>query len=331
MSVKTFQSMSPNAQDTSRGPSQSIWGDFPIAEMLQSMSGGYGEGGIVIQDDFCPMATPSNVTPAIGVLGQWAMWGAAGTTVTDGIEEGGVAKIDGSTTNKSFILTSNAGAFRFIGPTAAFAISGGRFAMEMRIALGSIAASQQGVFFGLCDNTGSQINSSDTTVIASGGNTLTTTKNLIGFFNRTTTCPSDFSVVYQPAAGTAVYPTSLTTPVTTVTGAVMAAYAASTIKGQGTGFVKLGMTFDPTPGNTQILCPASPPSGQTAGNLYQPTIQFYVNGQLVPNFINYGAIMKAATFPNNCVYSPVFNYMNVAGSTAPVYLDWLRFAQVPTF
>lgn len=329
MAVISAQYRTPVSQDTGRLPSQSIWGDCPLADLM-FMHGGLDNSGTLVQDDFCPVATPSNTTPAIGVLGQWACWLASGMTVVDGVEEGGVVKLDGTTANKSSILTSNAGAFRFIGGSTGFAYTGGKFWMEFRIALGSIASSQQGVFIGLADHTSSQINSSDTTIIASGANTLTTTKNILGFFNRTTTGPADWSVVYQPAGGTAVYPTGLTALVNNVTAANQAAYAASTDKGQGTGFVKIGMVYDPTPGNPSIVAPSSPPSGQTAGVLYKPLFKFFVNGQQHAKFIDPG-IAKATTFPTNCVFSPVVNYMNEAGATAPVYLDWVRFAQLSSF
>lgn len=313
-----------NAADTSRDMSQNVWRCVKGWDTIGSRPG----RGVKIADDFEQFATVSGAA-AIGNIGKWAAWAASGQTMVDGIEEGGVAKMDGGTANKSTILTSNSASFRFTGASTAYSYTGGNFAMEMRIALGSVAASQQGVFFGLCDNTSSQINSSDTTVIASGGNTLTTTKNLIGFFNRTTTCPSDFSVVYQPAGGTAVYPTGLTTPITTVAGSAMSAYAASTSKGHGTGFVKLGMTFEPNP-QGMLQAPATCPSGQTAGVLYRPVIKFFVNGVQAAAFLH-GGIIQAATFPVNCLFAPVFNYMNIAGGTAPIYLDWLAFAQEPSF
>lgn len=327
MAVLTAGYDANTVTNTSRGPSASIWEDCPV--MLIKEQSMEGSGGTYIWEDF-DLAPEPSAGAAIASYGRFSSWGAAGTTITDAVEEGGVAKINGTTANKSFILSSNAGAFRFLGGSTGYAYTGGKFWMEFRIALGSIAASQQGVFVGLADNTSSQINSSDTTIIASGGNTLTTTKNLFGFFNRATTGPADFSFVYQPAAGTAVYPTGLTALVNNVTGANIAAYAASTDKGQGTGFVKIGMLYDPTPSNGSVLAPSSPPSGQTAGTLYKPLFRFYVNGLLHAKFINPG-IAQAAAFPTNAVFSPVFNYMNIAGGTAPVYLDWLRFAQLPSF
>lgn len=327
MAVKTNQYSSRITQDTGRGPSMSIWANCPIEDILQNMGGGIGTYGYTVQDDFCAIPTPSNTTPAIGTMGQWAVWAASGMTFTDAAQEGGVLKFDGTTANKSSILTSNAGSFRLVGASTAFPYFG-RFWCEMRIALGSVSASQQGVFFGLCDQTSSQINSSDTTVIASGANTLTTTKNLIGVFNRTTTGPADFSAVFQPAGGTAVYPTNLTTLVNTVTGSNMAAYAAGT-NGQGTGFVKIGFTFDPKPENEPLII-SSASTGQTVGTIAKPLIQFFVNGVPAPAFLT-STNLAATTFPVGCVFSPVFNYMNEAGSTAPVYLDWVRFAQVGSF
>jgi len=337
VATKTAQYASLIAQDTSRGPSQGVWFDCPIEDFQQGLGGGIGTSGYLVEDDFCPAGQMAinQVSNAFGVasFGKWAAWfGSATLTILDAIEEGGVLKINSSSTdaNKSIILTSISSMFRFLGASTAFNYTGGKFWMEARIALGSIAASQQGVFIGLADNTSSQINSSDTTVIASGGNTLTTTKNLFGFFNRTTTSPADWSVVYQPAGGTAVYPTGLTTIFNDVTGANQVAYAASTEKGKGTNFVKLGMVWDPSPGNPSIAAPATPPAGQTAGTIYKPLLKFFVNGQQHPKFLNPG-IAQATTFPLNSVYSPVIQYMNIASASAPVYLDWVRFAQLGSF
>lgn len=335
MAVKTNQYISQIAQDTSRGPSQGIWGDCPVEDFIQAFGGGIGTAGYLVQDDFCPVATPSNTTPAIGVLGQWANWSAAGTTVLDAAEEGGVAIINGTTTAKSFILTSNAGMFRLVGNTP-FNLVGGKFWMEFRIAVGSIAASQHAIFCGLADNTGSQINSVDTSIIVAAGTSLTTTKNILGFFKTavsgtpTGTLQSDWSAVYQPAAGTAVYPNSLQQLSTTVVGSPMAAYAASAPVGKGTGFIKLGMVYDPGAAVPTTPAPATPPTGQTQGTLYRPTIKFFVNGQVAPAFLA-NVNLQASTFPNNCVFSPVFNYMNISGASAPVYLDWVRFAQLASF
>ncbi len=311
--------------DTSREPSAQLWMDCPWNSLVARPA-----SGVTLWEDFTVL--PSIATSgAVGTAGQWSAWyGATTLTIADQPEEGGVIKIDTSTTdaNKSVILTTKTSSFRFMGASTAYKFNGGRFWMEFRIALGSVAASQQGVFIGVADHTGGQINASDTTIIASGGNTLTTTKNVLGFFNRTTTCPSDFSLVYQPAAGTAVYPTGLTTPALTTGGAAMTAYAASTDKGQGTGFIKIGMRYNKN-GPVRVA-PSTCPSGQTAGTKYQATLEVFVNGIRAAAFLNPG-IMQAATFPLTSAYAPVIQYMNVASGTAPIYLDWVRYAQEASF
>lgn len=328
MSVNTNQYRSPTSQDTSRAPSASIWGDCPVADLLQNAS--LGGTGVLIEDDFCPVGEPSSAT-SIGSCGKWASWSGSGSTITDGVEEGGVAKINGSTGGKSLVLTSKAGAFRFIGGSTNFNLVGGKFWMEFRVALGSIAASQQGLFIGLSDTTGSAINATDVITMAVGGDLLTVSQNnVFGFINRTTTSPADFAFCWNPASATSVYPAALNNLVNKVTGANMVAYAASTDKGKGTNFVKIGMVYDPTGDKTAIPAPASPPTGMTAGTLYKPLIQFYVNGQLHPQFLS-AAVLQAATFPVNTVFSPVIQYINIAGATAPIYLDWVRFAQLATY
>lgn len=314
-----------------------------MADFQQDRGGGTGgggqgagtTGGVEIWDDFCPMPSPGTQAGAlggIGNLGQWAAWLDTSQTVVDGVEEGGVAKFTGAATaNKTTTLTSNAGTFRFVGASTAYTLNPAKFAMECRVAFSSIASGEAGFFFGLADSTSSQINSSATTILAASGNTLTTTKNLFGLFRRATTNPTDFSVVYQPAAGTAVYPTGLTTLVTTVTGAAIAAYAASTDVGKGTGFVKVGMVYDPTPGRPALAAPASPPSGMTAGTLYRPVLTFYVNGVMCSQFLGAG-IMQAATFPLTSSYCPVISYSNQNGATATsIFLDWVRFGSQASF
>lgn len=314
-----------NAQDTTRAPSPAVWKDISWSKMIADPA----RHGIAIFDDFDRLPY-SLTTNAESNFGQWDAWIGSSQTIGDGIEEGGVAKLDGGSANKSTTLSTRTGCFRFVGASTGYTLVGKKFAMEFRIALGSVSASQQGVFIGVADHTSSAISSSDTTIQASGGNTLTTTKNIFGFFNRTTTGPADWSVVYQPAAGTAVYPTGLTTLVNTVTGSNMSAYAASTDKGKGTGFVKIGMRFDPTGSAQFTAAPATCPSGQTAGTVYRPTVTFYVNGVQAPAFLHPG-ILQAATFPLTSVYSPVINYMNIAGGAAPIYLDWVRFGQGASF
>lgn len=335
MAVNSADYSSPFSQDTSRGPSQSIWSQFQIADAQQDRGGGTGGGGIEVWDDFCPVPSISTGA-AIGTVGQWAAWLGSGSTLLDGVEEGGVVKINGTTDDKAVILTSNAGAFRFMGASTAYTFNPAKFGMEFRIALGNVSTTNlHGIFIGLADNTSSQINSVDTTILAAGGTAFTSTKNIMGFYKAPTTASqtgyslADWGFAYQPASGTAVYPSALATLVTTVTGSAMSAYAASTDVGKGTGFVKIGMVYDPSPGLPAQVIPASPPTGMTAGNLAKPVLRFYVNGQLCGQFISRD-VMAAATFPLTSVYSPVICYLN-QGASAPIYLDWVRFYQQASF
>ena len=339
MAVNTNDYSSPLSQDTSRGPSQSIWSQFQVGDAQQDRGGGTGGPGVEIWDDFCPLPSPTTQGGAlggIGGLGQWASWLDTSQTVLDGNEEGGVAKLTGAATaNKTSFFSSNAGMFRFFGASTAYTQNPAKFGMECRVAFSSVASADCGFFFGLADSTSSQINSSATTILAASGNTLTTTKNLFGFFKRATTNYSDFSFVYQPAGGTAVYPTGLTTLVNTVTGSNLAAYAASTDVGKGTGFVKIGMVYDPTSANPAVVTPASPPANMTAGNLRRPTLRFYVNGQLHGQFISFADINPGSSsnaFPGTASYCPCFGYSNQNASTAHiVYLDWVRYYQQASF
>ncbi len=330
MAVKTNRYRNRTVQDTSRGPSNAIWGDCPIIALREGLGGG-GEDtfGFLIEDDFVATGTPGS-TAAITSMGQWAAWCAASTTVTDAAQEGGVFVVTNSgTASKSLTLASNAGAFRMVGASTNFKHYG-KLWFECRVALGvSVAASQQAVFVGLADNTGSQINSSDVTVIASGGGTIGTVKNAIGFINRTATNPADFGFAFCPAGGSVVHPTNLQTLVTTVAGAVLAPWAVGT-DGVGTGYVKLGFVWDPTADNPAIPI-TSASSGQTAGAVKVPLIQVFVNGQLAPAFLT-STNTDITTFPVNAVFSPVISVMNIqtGGSATNAYIDWIRVAQLGT-
>jgi hypothetical protein len=57
--------------------------------------------------------------------------------------------------------------------------------------------------------------------------------------------------------------------------------------------------------------------------LFKPLIRFYVNGLVLPAFLD-TTNLAATTFPTGCCFAPVINYMNVAGGTAPNYVDWIR-------
>jgi hypothetical protein len=128
------------------------------------------------------------------------------------------------------------------------------------------------------------------------------------------------------AGGTVQYPTNLQTLSTTVTGAALTAYT-TVANGASTGFIKLGMLFDPTAANPPIPAPASV-NGQIAGTVYRPVVQFFVNGQLAPTFLDAGLVQKS-TFPTGWM-SPVIAFGTQANSAA-AYVDWIRVAQLASF
>lgn len=318
-------------QETQRAPSSSIWYDCPVEDLRQSFPGfvNTGQGGILVGDDF--VTAGQSGTTGLQSFGQWSCWGGTTTAVavTDAVEEGGVLKILGATTaHTQFVLSSLAGAFRLEGPTSAFALTGGKWWMECRIAVGGVTTGNMGIFCGFMDNT-SSVTGAANRCLASGGDAVATTNNSIGFVYRESV-GNDWTVSFCPAGGSVVYPTNLTTLVNTVTGSNLSAYAASTVKGQGTGFVKLGMRFDFTGQNRAIPC-TSATANQTVGTLYQPIITFYVNGQRLPTFLA-AADLQLSTFPNNCLFAPTFGYDWETGTTAAAaYLDWMYFAQMSTF
>ena len=319
-----------NIADTSRRLSAGLWKDCPF----EHFRGRPGEGVFIFEDfERMPYSLTTNAESNFGL---WDAWIGTTGSIGDGLEEGGAAKFDNSGANKACTLSSRAGSFRFVGASTAYNLNPGRMWMEFRIAVASIAASQHGVFIGFADSTGSAISSSDITIVAANAVSLTTTKNLFGLFKTATDASptglltADWSAVYQPAAGTAVYPVGLRQLMTTVASAPMVAYAASTDKGHGTGFVKIGMLYDPSGSPPFQQAPATCPAGQTAGNLYRPVMKFFVNGVPAPAFLHAG-ILQAAAFPLTSVYSPVICYQNLAAATAPVYIDWVAFAQEASF
>jgi hypothetical protein len=329
IAVKTCQWANRLVQDTSRGPSNGLWYDCPLEDFIQNFGGGISTPGTLVQDEFEIAGQPA--LNANSDLGQWACWADTGSLFTDANEEGGVVLLNAAVAGKSIVLASNAGGFKIVSGASGFPL-GQKMWFECRVALASIASTVNGCFVGLADNTGSQITSANNTLLTTTADTFATTKGIFGFQNRCITSPTDWSVVYNVAGGTVQYPTNLQTLVNTVTGSAAAAYAAVT-NGNGTGFVKLGFVFDPTAGNPAQIISSLPSSGQTAGNVAKPLIQFFVNGQLCGTFLT-STNVQAATFPVKRM-SPVIEVMQASGSGtvagAGLYVDWIRCAQFGSF
>lgn len=330
MAVKTCQYASPLAQDTSRGPSNSIWFDCPLEDFIQGQGGGMSTPGTLIWDDFEPAASPT--LNANASLGQWGCWADTGSLFTDPNEEGGVLFMNAAVAGKQILLAGNTTSFRMVSGASGFPL-GQKLWFEARVAVASIASTVNGCFVGLADNTATQLTSAAALLLPVTADTLVTTKGCFGFQNRCITSPADWSVAFNVAGGTVQYPANLQTLVNTVTGANIAAYAA-VANGNGTGFVKLGFVFDPTAGNVPVLLGSSVSAGQTAATIAKPLIKFFVNGQLLSATYLTSINLQAATFPVKRM-TPVIEVMQASTSGtvagAGLYVDWIRCAQFASF
>lgn len=327
MAVKTNQYGSRITQDTSRGPSQSIWADCPLEDFIQAYGGGIGTAGFVFRDDFL-VAGNAATTNAIGNVGQWASWCDTSTIMgTDPQQEGGVVLLtDNASSGKNITLGTTAGGFGMITGATGFPLKQ-KLWFECRVAVGSITTAKRDAFVGLVDNTGGFSTASATAVIGSS-NTLTTTPALFGFHFRATTNPTDVGLAYNVAGGTVQYPTGLQTLSNTVVGAALTAYAAVT-NGNATGFIKLGFVFDPTPSLPAVPAPSSN-NGHTQGTLYKPLITVFVNGQAAGEFLAANNV-QASTFPATFM-GPVLSYTSRSASSAGgLYVDWIQVAQLASF
>lgn len=327
MAVKTVQYVNNQSQDTSRGPSQGIWGDCPIEDPIQGFGGGIGTFGFKTEDDFT-IAGNLAQTNAIGNFGQWGSWiDTNGVLGTDPMEEGGVILLsDGGNASVGMNIGSNAAAYQIITGATAFPLKG-KLWFECRVAVGSITTGKRDAFIGLMDNTAAPVQA-DNVFAKATSNALVTTNGCLGFHFRSTTNPTDVGLAFNVAGGTVQYPTNLQTLSLTVAGAALTAYAAVS-NGNGTGFIKLGFVFDPTADNpAQIISSAS--SGQTAGNVAKPLLKVFVNGQIAPAFLT-STNVQAATFPANKM-APVIGYMSRSGTSAGgLYVDWIRVCQLGSF
>jgi hypothetical protein len=330
MGVKTLGYAQPLTQDTSRGPSGSIWDDFPCEDALQGRGGSAWNMSVMeFFFNFGEFAFPT--LNAQAASGPWSIFADTGTTFVDENEEGGAVIGTNASTSKGFTMAPAAGKFKMVSGATNFPL-GQKLWFECRVAMGAISGSTEGYFIGLADNTSSQIASANNTILATTANTFTGTKGLFGF-TRFESAPTDWAVKYQVAGGSTVAPTGLSTLVTTVTGTSPTAYTAVT-NGNGTGFYKLGFKFDPNP-NPAILCSTASGDGtvtQTVGSLYKPCIQFYVNGQLCSTFLD-PSLLQTSRFPTKRM-APCISFMDASGgggSATGLVMDWIRVGQIGSF
>jgi hypothetical protein len=311
MSANTIEPLQNLVQNANRGPSDIIWGNCPVLDIIECP-----ERGMYMFDDFIGapnIPTAASVAIAQGFNGNFSVYADIASTLTDGAAEGGVLTFNNTTTAKGITLGPSAGAFRLI--TTSTNAPNGKLWFEARVTKNSITATKGEMFVGLMD---SFLTSGLPTVampISATPNVLSTVPNLIGFHFKGN-APTDVNFVYQLAGGTAVYPTNLTTLLATTTppNVVLAASA----------FIKVGFLFDP---QAQFKTIASASTGQTAGNVRRALLRIFVNGVELPAFLTTDNTAGAA-FPTGFM-GPVFAMMQQTSSSPPTAgIDWIRCCQL---
>lgn len=310
--VDTMESVGNLVASSQRGPSYSIWADYPAAAVAQDPS-----LGMHIFDDFIKVGGWLSTNTAGGSMGDWASYGSTGSLQTDGALEGGVISLGSDGDQESATIASLAGAFR-ITTTSTLALNN-KLWFETRVAFGTIATTKMDAFVGLADKLTSSNIMVNTIPISTTDDTLSTVPNLIGFHKKSG-ASTEINFVYQLAGGTAVYPTNLTTLMNSVTGAVLVAQSGQT------GFVKLGFLFDPTAPAVFI---SSASTGQTAGVLARPLIKIFVNGLPAAAFLT-STNVQGTAFPTGFM-GPVFSVMQTATGANQGLIDWIRVAQLGSF
>lgn len=305
MSANTIEYAPTLSADTFRGPSRSIWNACPVGDFIENPL-----LGMYFFDDFLVAGEAVMSSIYKNSFGQWSVYAAAGSLISDAAIEGGGLSITSGTDLDQTVLFGSAGGFR-ITTTSTLALNG-KLWFEARVAKSSIATDICECFVGLADKQLSSGIPAVNLLFSGVDDTLATAPNLIGFYNKGDTAQTEWQFVYQLAAGTAVFPTGLTTLMNSITGAVLTA----------NGFVKLGFLFDPF-AYPKTISTAS--TGQTAGNVAKPLITVFVNGQPAVAFLT-STNVAGTSFPTGFL-SPVFGCQQHA-TKGSFLIDWIRVAQI---
>ncbi len=351
MGVKTNQYQAQLTQDISRGPSSSIWGDCPVEELIQNGPAGVGPVGTYFFDDFDQL-------PAWALfngerqIGKWQTWvgNNSGAVIGDGAdttnlpEEGSILGITGGTTAIDVTMAAGAGTYRPISPATGFPF-GGKIWYECRVAISTVATASLDLFTGFMDRgdaAGTRITSAASLGFSATNTIKTATGNggCIGFWKRATTNPTDWGVVYNVNNGTAQLPdsgvaaTSGLQKILTNSGVAAFSTGATALTSTNNNpvanaFVKLGFIYDPTANCPTMTSIQATTSNQTKGNVYTARVRFFLNGQLLPYFLNTSDV-QASTFPQTFM-CPVIAYRSGGTNTGIGYVDWVRAAQLGTY
>lgn len=335
-------------QDNSRGPSQSIWGDFDAQTAIEQAGGNFEAPIVHFWDDFTDSLNFNNTTgPTRTILGRWTAQGnASGATATaigpsaDTTNlplEGGVLGLKAANANKELVLGATNAGFRFVDASSSSGNLQGKMWFECSLFLSAVASAQQAIFVGLCGLT------TDPTVTAnklfSTSQILDTTNAIFGFYKPGTDADGftgsialDYAVAYNVPSGTVQYPGAVGNLKKLSTnfgpGALTAAtFTAGAITTPSAMRLKLGWIFDPTAAVPSLNPTSAVTTNQTVGTPAKATITFYVNGQRASAFL-VPADIQASTFPSKFMCPMIAQASVAAGAIA--YVDWIRVAQIGT-
>ena len=342
MSVRTINYRPTLVGDSTRGPSRSIWGDCPIADLLQDP-----HLGLYFYDDFQdfpPLIGSAGAATTDKANGEWtaflaqsaaALGGTPADTTNLPLEGGGLGLTCGSNNNLTITLAANQSGFGIISPASGFPLKG-KLWFETSIAVSSVTSGAFDLFVGLMDtgDAGTRITSA-ADLVFSAADTIKTASGMggcIGFHKRATTNPADVGIVHNVNNGTAQYlgsSSNIQKLSTNYAGGAMAALSVTngvpTAIGSaaGTCFLKLGFVFDPFAYPKAV---ATALTGQTAGAVVKPLIQFYVNGKVLPIFYD-SNIVQASTFASKYM-APVIGFRTGGSGGGVAYVDFVRVASL---
>lgn len=331
MSVGAPVYANANLPDTSRGPSPQVWypaGSPPgwVSNFIENP-----QMGMQFFDDFLVTGMDPGAGAAAaltGNLGQWSVYIGSTGQIRDGSTLGGVLQfvpgsiaVSSGVSTPTTMITSMVGAFQITANSSGNSALNGRLAFECRLMLTSVTDVKRAAFAGLTDGGPSATNPF---LVLSGGssNDLASTRNLIGFYFPSSGMGGDCQFVFQKASTAAVFPTNLSSLVSTVTGSAIVA---------GT-YYKLGFVFDQLAPSSMI---SSASTGQTAGAIAKQMLRVYVNGIQAAAFLTQTQNILTASFPTG-IMGPTFAFANTSNSgtsnsatnlSGQMNLDWARVVQ----
>jgi hypothetical protein len=297
--------------DGYRGPSPVIWSDCPVLRQIENP-----DLGMYFFDDFLVTGHADMGSIFKGSIGQWSIYGAAGSLLDDDGKEGGCLTLTSGTDLDQTVLQSTVGSFRLV-TTSTLALNQ-KLWFEARVAKSSISTDILEAFVGLADHNLSSSLPFVNSIFSGTDDTLATAPSFLGFYNKGDTAQTEWQVAFNLAGGTVNFPTGLTTLMNTSRGSVIAANE----------YVKLGFIFDPHPrfGPKQI---STATARQTLGTVRQPLIRFFVNGIELPTFLDADDVQNATAtqaFPTGFL-APVFGCAQ--HSTKGTFkIDWIRVCQL---